>query len=230
MELLRLEDLDHSGSIKDGLPKEKELELLNESLVLIRDIGEKARSTQVCIATAQVYFQKFAYKRPYRKFNRHFMAAVCLILASKANEESKRFEEICKIYMTVMNEHKGLRTQPEVPSSVIEKLRKQFVECEYQLLMEIDFQFIVSMPYHHISQFCRTLRDFEPQIRDTFLKVAYNFANDSFLTQVPLIRDANSIAYACIYLASKYIEIDVNVDADPVAVNLILDQYQQYNR
>lgn len=58
MDYLRLEDLDRSESIKDGLSKEKEIELLNESLTFIKDIGERLRSTQVCIATAQTFFQK----------------------------------------------------------------------------------------------------------------------------------------------------------------------------
>lgn len=79
------------------------------------------------------------------------MGLVCLILASKATEESKSFESACKVYINLQHEKKRKNQPPPIiTSTIIENMRKGFVVNEYQLLKEIDFQFSVDMPYSQI--------------------------------------------------------------------------------
>jgi hypothetical protein len=50
-----------SASIQDNISPQKEMEFLQESLKFIKDISRKLLLTQICIVTAQYYFQKVTY-------------------------------------------------------------------------------------------------------------------------------------------------------------------------
>ena len=77
------------------------------------------------------------------------------------------------------------------------------------MLSGINFDIVVNLPYDYIDNFKYKLPTWTVENREKLIKVAYNFVNDSFKSPIVIARSAKSMAYACIYLAARYIDKEI---------------------
>ena len=86
------------------------------------------------------------------------------------------------------------------------------------------------MPYDYIDNFKYKLTGWTAENRDKLIKAAYNFVNDSFKSPIVIARSAESIANACLYLASRYIgrEIQLDAEVDEECLKYIMELYEKF--
>ena len=109
----------------------------------------------------------------------------------------------------------GLKINPrlKIPEFLSEQAlitkKTQILGAEFKLLSGINFAIVVNLPYDYIDNFKYKLTGWSPENREKLIKVAYNFANDSFKSPIVIARSAECIANACIYLAARYIDREI---------------------
>ena len=157
------------------------------------------------------------------------MAAVCLFLASKVCEKHQRLQKFCELFyefeMEKRKEKNPNLQSPPISQAAVNNLKAAFVALEFQLLNEIHFEVVVSLPYNSITAYQKQISDWEPLTRKTFLKIANNFCNDSFRSQVCLVKSAENIAQACFFLAARYLRLSSSIEPDLETVSIILQIY-----
>lgn len=157
------------------------------------------------------------------------MAAVCLFLASKVCERHQRLQKFCELFyefeMEKRKEKQPNLQTPPISEATINNLKAAFVALEFRLLDEMHFEVVVSLPYSYLSAYQRHLQDWDSATRKTFLKIANNFCNDSFRSQVCLVKSAENIAQACLFLAARYLSLSINIEPDLETVSKILQLY-----
>lgn len=103
------------------------------------------------------------------------------------------------------------------------RLRESLFDCEYQLLESSAFEVCVDLPYPYLDAAQSLV---SKDSREAFLRVARNFANDSYRTQLCLTKPASVIAEACVFLASEYLHLGLQTIPDQEAVEKIIDLYK----
>ena len=71
-----------------------------------------------------------------------------------------------------------------------DRLMQQLVELESEILVSINFDVCVELPYKFIDDFKKELREWPRHNQEAFMRVASNFVNDSFLTPVCMTKSA----------------------------------------
>lgn len=79
------------------------------------------------------------------------------------------------------------------------------------------------LPYSLLSQTLKTLLPTSHQ--PALLQVSRNFLNDSFFSPLCIQKSAQQLADACIFLAGKYLNLEVDFEADEATVSDILQLY-----
>ncbi|CAG9321716.1 CCNT2_2 [Blepharisma stoltei] len=228
MELLKSQlILTHERTIKIH-DKTSEQGFCAESLMFIRDLAITLRLSQPCVATAQVYFNIFAVNHSKFKYDCLLLATACLFLAGKVLEQPRHLETFCKGFYErraaiQMARNPRLQVPPMSPA-MLQKFKQSIIDYEFNVLDVIGFNTEIPLPYSYITNFVNSY-NLQPKLKDSFLRCANNFANDSFRTLVALKKEAENIARACIFLASKYLNIEAMVVADPETVEIILELY-----
>lgn len=116
---------------------------------------------------------------------------------------------------------------PPLSNLMLQNLKQTFLGLEFRLLNDLRFEVAVPLPYQYITEFQRKIRDWDPKAREDYLRVANNFCNDSFRTQVCLIKSAENIAHACLHLAAEYFRLRIDIPHDKETVFRIAELYKK---
>lgn len=146
------------------------------------------------------------------------MAASAFFIACKATEQIIKIKELS---LTFLNIQKLKFPNKLVNEENIEKISKQILFYEFHLLAILDYNFIAPLPYGEIFSIV------SKNYSGILLRIANNFANDSFRTRVGLRFNAEEIAEACVYLAAEFLDIDQESRANMEAVAEIMSIYPQ---
>ena len=102
---------------------------------------------------------------------------------------------------------------PPISQAMLSQLKKDVLLLEFSLLDEIGFNTSVKLPYKKITKFVENLK-LLPAAKNHFLRTAYRFANDFFRTPAVIEKSNTVIAEACIFLASKALKIELDLQPD----------------
>jgi len=173
------------------------------------------------VATGQVLFLRYAISWGMKVTDLRSLVCVCLFLACKVIEKPIALNAICKAYFR-LNREEQMRKNPKLQIPPLSrtmraKLRDRFISLESDVLCTLNFDVEVDLPYTIINNFKEELarnakwptHDIEP-----FMRAAYSYCNDSFMTTASLIKPAEEIAIACLALAARY--YNINLDLPPV--------------
>ncbi|CAG9317449.1 unnamed protein product [Blepharisma stoltei] len=204
-----------------------------DSLLFIRDLAIMLRLSQQCVATAQFYFNSanisfFSISSDISSYDSLLLATSCLFIAGKALEQPRHLELFCKVFYdrrSAIQIGKNSRLQiPPMSKAMLEKFKQSIIYYEFIILNTIGFSTYIPLPYSYITNFVN-LTDLDVKTKDSLLRCANSFANDSFRSLVALKKNAENIGRACIFLASKYLQIETTISADPETINFILEWY-----
>lgn len=162
------------------------------------------------------------------KFDNLLLAGACAFLAAKVREQPRHLEVVCRKFY---NERSAIRISlnprlqvPPLSESMLVGLKQSIIQYEFWVLEVMCFDVEIGLPYPFITNFVSSL-SLSSSKKQEFLKVANNFANDSFRTSVLLKKDAENVAWACLYLAKRYLRLELLVEADQETVQMILALY-----
>lgn len=154
------------------------------------------------------------------------MAAAALFLACKATDMPVRLDHLIRKYfqLEVTRKQKlNPKFQPQPLTEVTQTtLAKNATDYEMWLLVTCECSVFPDLPYHYLQDMCA---QFDPAIRDALFRVSTNFANDSFRSQICLVKRAPEVAKTCLVLASRYLGLDLGLEADEEATVMILELY-----
>ncbi|CAJ1976258.1 unnamed protein product [Sphenostylis stenocarpa] len=169
------EQLTNSPSRKDGIDEATETTLRIYGCDLVQESGILLRLPQAVMATGQVLFHRFYCKKSFARFNVKKVAASCVWLASKLEENPRKARQVIIVF------HRMECRRENFPMEHLDLYSKKYVDLKMELsrterhiLKEMGFICHVEHPHKFISNYLATLET-PPELRQE----AWNLANDS---------------------------------------------------
>ncbi|XP_022932108.1 cyclin-L1-1-like isoform X5 [Cucurbita moschata] len=172
------EQLTNSPSRKDGIDEATETSLRIYGCDLIQEAGILLKLPQAVMATGQVLFHRFYSKKSFARFNVKKVAASCVWLASKLEENPRKARQ----------KYADLKTE--------------LSRTERHILKEMGFICHVEHPHKFISNYLATLGT-PPELRQE----AWNLANDSLRTTLCVRFKSEVVACGVVYAAARRFQV-----------------------
>ncbi|KAF6134028.1 hypothetical protein GIB67_038319 [Kingdonia uniflora] len=174
---LTLEELSNSPSRKDGIDEATETTLRIYGCDLIQESGILLRLPQAVMATGQVLFHRFYCKKSFARFNVKRVAASCVWLASKLEENFRKGKHVLIVFHKMECRRENFLIEHlDFFSKKYSELKKDLDRTERHLLKEMGFICHVEHPHKFISNYLATL-EAPPELRQE----AWNLANDRYV-------------------------------------------------
>jgi hypothetical protein len=151
------------------------------------------------------------------------MASATIFVSSKTNEQVVKIRELAVNHITIQRSKLlANRSMPskDITEDMIEKIAKNIKLYEFHLLAILDYNFLPPLPYPDILKII-------PR-NSVVVRVANNFANDSFRTRVSLKYSPEEIAEACAFLSTEFLEIEMSLNPKMEVVEEILTLYKYF--
>jgi len=211
-----MDQVRNSPSRRDGISEKEENESRRSTCGFIQEVGMKLKMPQYTIATAIVYFHRFYMRHSMKNFDRHLVGTACLFLSGKAEETPRKLKDAVAMgYQMKYPERKPLQPDSEDMMKRIETI----VLVEREVLKAILFNMKVTHPYQELI---KTVKQMKGQRE--LAQVAWNLVNDSLRTTCCLRFKPKMVAIASIYLASKMINQNIQLETVP---NLKVEQLEE---
>ncbi|KAI0989765.1 hypothetical protein GJ496_007176 [Pomphorhynchus laevis] len=193
-----------SPSAQDGLSAEAEYDLRVIGCEYIQACGILLRLPQTAMATGTVLFHRFYYSKSFVRYNLEHLAMASINLASKIEESPRRVRDVINVFTHL----KQLRSQRTIRSVILDNhyvdTKNQVIKAERRILKELGFCVYVKHPNKIIILYLRVLM---MEKNRALIQMAWNYMNDSLLTDIFLRYTPESIACACILLAARKLNI-----------------------
>nr|DAD44187.1 TPA_asm: hypothetical protein HUJ06_002417 [Nelumbo nucifera] len=174
------EQLKNSPSRKDGIDEATETTLRIYGCDLIQESGILLRLPQAVMATGQVLFHRFYCKKSFARFNVKRVAASCVWLASKLEENPRKAKQVLIVFHRMECRRENLPIEHlDVFSKKYSELKVDLIRTERHLLKEMGFICHVEHPHKFISNYLATLET-PPELRQE----AWNLANDRYFNKL----------------------------------------------
>eukprot|EP01135_Chromosphaera_perkinsii_P004560 Nk52_evm30s288 gene=Nk52_evmTU30s288 len=193
--------LENTPSMQDKLAVDIETDCRIVACEMIHDIGKVLGLNQICVSTAQLLLQRYYYRKSLLRFDFKYTAMACLFLASKIEESPKRLRDLIAAFRNLIFEKAGMANVmlDSFTDSYFE-IRNHIIKSERRVLKELGFCVHMEHPHKLIVNYLKIL---ELADNVTVVQRAWNFMNDSFLTNVFCIYKPEVIATATIYLTVR---------------------------
>lgn len=194
--LLTKQQIERSPSVADNIPFSEELRLRRSLTIFLLKAGGLLELPIVTICTSCAFFQRFFSQCSFAKFNPYVIAQACLMLAAKAEENSRRVRD-------VVNTTEALRRQDKDCVHETQEywgMKDAVIRSEQTLLRVFGFDLDLKHPHHYVLHFIRDLEGAEE-----IASVSWCILNDSLCTTLCLQYRPEPIACAAIYLAGEMI-------------------------
>ncbi|KAI3818050.1 hypothetical protein L1987_11852 [Smallanthus sonchifolius] len=151
------------------------------------------------MATGQVLFHRFYCKKSFVRFNVKRIAAGCVLLASKLEENPRRARHILNVFYRMECRRENLPIQHlEAFSEKYSELKMDLIRSERHLLRELGFICHVEHPHKFISNYLATL-----ETPSELRQEAWNLANDSLRTTLCVRFKSAVVACGVVYAAAR---------------------------
>ncbi|XP_078580545.1 uncharacterized protein LOC144864385 isoform X2 [Branchiostoma floridae x Branchiostoma japonicum] len=201
---------------KCGVDADKELSYRQQAANLIQDMGQRLTVNQLCINTAIVYMHRFYMYHSFTKFHRNALAAACLFLAAKVEEQPRKLEHVIRVaHVCLHRDSPNLDTKSETYLQQAQDL----VINESILLQTLGFEVAIDHPHTHVVKTTQLIRGFQNRAQrgqemakscltnapKDLAQTAYFMATNSLhLTAFSLQYKPTVVACMCIHLACKW--------------------------
>ncbi|KAL8235846.1 hypothetical protein R6Q59_016927 [Mikania micrantha] len=193
------EQLQNTPSRKDGIDEATETTLRIYGCDLIQESGILLKLPQQVMATGQVLFHRFYCKKSFVRFNVKRIAAGCVLLASKLEENPRRARHILNVFYRMECRRENLPIQHlDAFSEKYSELKMDLIRSERHLLRELGFICHVEHPHKFISNYLATL-----ETPSELRQEAWNLANDSLRTTLCVRFKSAVVACGVVYAAAR---------------------------
>ncbi|KAL8192582.1 hypothetical protein R6Q57_027767 [Mikania cordata] len=151
------------------------------------------------MATGQVLFHRFYCKKSFVRFNVKRIAAGCVLLASKLEENPRRARHILNVFYRMECRRENLPIQHlDAFSEKYSELKIDLIRSERHLLRELGFICHVEHPHKFISNYLATL-----ETPSELRQEAWNLANDSLRTTLCVRFKSAVVACGVVYASAR---------------------------
>ncbi|KAL7582570.1 hypothetical protein Lser_V15G44424 [Lactuca serriola] len=193
------EQLENTPSRKDGIDEATETTLRIYGCDLIQESGILLKVPQQVMATGQVLFHRFYCKKSFVRFNVKRIAASCVWLASKLEENPRRARHVLNVFHRMECRRENLPIEHlDAFSKKYTELKMDLIRSERHLLKEMAFICHVEHPHKFISNYLATLET-PPELTQE----AWNLANDSLRTTLCVRFKSAVVACGVVYAAAR---------------------------
>ncbi|KAG8525888.1 uncharacterized protein KY384_000648 [Bacidia gigantensis] len=199
------EELTRTPSILQGLSPAEERENRSKGVNFILQVGIMLKLPQITLATASIYLHRFYMRYPmdFRRnggYHYYSMAAACLFLAIKVEENNRKLKElvVASVRVAQKNPYKevDIVNDPEYW-----KWRDIIIRFEDTLLDAICFDLSLDPPYKTLYDF---LLVYGEENNKKLRNSAWAFISDSYLTTLCLLFPSRTIAGSALYAAARH--------------------------
>ena len=195
--------------IDGGLPPEKERENRSKGVNFILQAGIMLKLPQITLATASVFLHRFYMRQsmvdlPGRLPGYHYysMAATCLFLATKVEENCRKMKEL--VVACVRVAQKDLNKLVDEQDKEYWRWRDNILHSEDVLLEALCFDLSLEAPYKTLFELLLQLRH---ETHKRLRNAAWAFVNDSCLTMLCLLFSSRTIAASAVYMSAKHARV-----------------------
>lgn len=197
------DQLTSSPSRKDGIDEDTETTLRIYGCDLIQESGILLRLPQAVMATGQVLFHRFYCKKSFVRFNVKKVAASCVWLASKLEENPRKARQVLIVFHRMECRRENLPMEHlDLYSKKYVDLKMELSKTERHILKEMGFICHVEHPHKFISNYLATLET-PPELRQE----AWNLANDSLRTTLCVRLKSEVVACGVVYAAARRFQV-----------------------
>lgn len=194
-------DLRSTPSAIDGIDTLTENKYRREGARLIIDVGADLNLRYDTVATGCVYFHRFFMLHSFKEFNRFVTAIGCLFLAGKVEETPKKCRDLLRVARPRLSDQQF--------DAFGDDPREEVMTIERVLLQTIKFDLQVEHPYQFLIKYAKVLQGNKTSI-ENMVQMAWTFINDSLCTTICLQWEAEVVAIALMYLASRLSKCPIN--------------------
>ncbi|PKA64590.1 Cyclin-L1-1 [Apostasia shenzhenica] len=209
------EQLKNTPSRKDGIDEATEMllriygcDLIQESGILLRLYPLLSLLFVLCrpqavMATGQVLFHRFYCKKSFARFSVKRVAASCVWLASKLEENPRKLKYVLMVFHRMECRRENLPiVHLDVFSKKYSELKNDIIKTERHLLKEMGFICHVEHPHKFISNYLATL-----EAPSVLRQEAWNLANDSLRTTLCVRFKSEVVACGVVYAAARRFQV-----------------------
>ncbi|QCE07383.1 cyclin T [Vigna unguiculata] len=197
------EQLANSPSRKDGIDEATETTLRIYGCDLVQESGILLRLPQSVMATGQVLFHRFYCKKSFARFNVKKVAASCVWLASKLEENPRKARQVIIVFHEMECRRENFpREHLDLYSKKYVDLRMELSRTERHILNEMGFICHAEHPHKFILNYLATLKT-PPELRQE----AWNMANDSLRTTLCVRFKSEVVACGVVYAAARRFQV-----------------------
>ncbi|KAF8245306.1 cyclin-like protein [Wilcoxina mikolae CBS 423.85] len=196
------EELLQTPSVLDGISPETEREQRSKGCNFITQLGIQLKLPQLTLATASTYLHRFYMQNSLKKYHYYETAATSLFLATKVEENMRKFGEI--VAACVRAAQKNLKLEVHRDDKEFWRWKDCILNKEEFLLESICFDVTVEVPYNHLLNYTNLLG---VQTR-ALIRTAWTFLNDATLTMLCILYPPRTIAAAALYCAAKHCNVE----------------------
>ena len=195
--------------IEGNLPPQTERENRSKGVNFILQAGIMLKLPQITLATASVFLHRFYMRHsmvdiPGKLPGYHYysMAATCLFLATKVEENCRKMKEL--VVACVRVAQKDPNKMVDEQDKEYWKWRDNILHSEDVLLEALCFDLSLEAPYKILFEL---LIQVHHENHKKLRNAAWAFVNDSCLTMLCLLFSSRTIAASAIYAAARFIGV-----------------------
>lgn len=215
-----------SPSVQDGISLQEQNRQLAFASDLIRESCLALRLSQRVCANAQMLLHRFYTQVSIVAHSTIWAAGACILLSTKVADETRSLRHVVNVVYdrvmlhqnmpveTVVVRGRGCRRPIEYYGAEGYHWKIALIATERHILKELGFRLAMELPHNFILIFVNTLRDkagapawseCEGDFK-TLLQTAWDYANDLLIDQVCVREAPETLACACISLATQHCE------------------------
>ena len=201
-------ELSRTPTVIDGVPEQKERENRAKGVNFILQVGIMLKLPQITLSTASVFLHRFYMRHSMENigdrpgFHYYPIAATCLFLATKVEENCRKMRELVIACVKVAQKD---------PSKVVDEQDREYWRWKDNILLYEDrlmealcFDFSLEPPYKTLFEL---LLRFNVEDNKKLRNAAWAFINDSCMTVMCLLFPSRTIAAGALYAAAKHCEV-----------------------
>jgi hypothetical protein len=173
------------------------------------ECGVKLEARSETVASAAVYMHRFFGDRHREQaYDPLLVAATCLYLAGKVEEDHFRVRDIINVFHATANPGR----EPLDLSEAYWSLRDSIVQCELFVLRVLKFNVTNQHPHRFLLHYCKSLSDWihgSEENKGRFARTCWALLNDYVTDSRYITHHASHIAVAIIELSLSLLGIEV---------------------
>ena len=201
-------ELSCTPTVLDGVSEQKERENRAKGVNFILQVGIMLKLPQITLSTASIFLHRFYMRHSMENvgdrpgFHYYPIAATCLFLATKVEENCRKMRELVIACVKVAQKD---------PSKVVDEQDREYWRWKDNILLYEDrlmealcFDFSLEPPYKTLFEM---LLRFNVEDNKKLRNAAWAFINDSCMTVMCLLFPSRTIAAGALYAAAKHCEV-----------------------